>query len=372
MTTPVARTVPGLVALLGSGETAAAGRRVLERVLAALPEPRTVAVLDTPAGFQPNHRRVAEKVAEFIAEKLADRHPHPSVVETRPSDAGGSGEESALRAISSARCIFAGPGSPTYMIRELRGSPYIDALQRAHAAGAALCIASAAALAIGAYTIPVYEIFKVGEPVAWREGLDLLSPYGLRLALVPHWNNSEGGAEVDTRFCYLGERRFDALLAQLPPEAVVLGIDEHTGCILDFAADEAAVIGTGGVHIVRDGGVRSLASGQSFPLALLRPAAPPDLATSTPWRALRDPASPQDAPVPPDDSGEDSDDDSGEHGPSAVPPTLIEALLTLRADLRAAKQWPLADRVREALAASGITIEDTPDGPRWSRTSPGH
>ncbi len=46
---------PGTVAILGSGETTAVGRRVLSAILRQLDEPRTIAVLDTPAGFQPNY-----------------------------------------------------------------------------------------------------------------------------------------------------------------------------------------------------------------------------------------------------------------------------------------------------------------------------
>lgn len=78
--------VPGRVALLGSGEATAAGRRVLQGLLRSLPEPRTIAVLDTPAGYQPNHDRVAGKVADFITEKLAEERHKPRCITTRPSD----------------------------------------------------------------------------------------------------------------------------------------------------------------------------------------------------------------------------------------------------------------------------------------------
>src|SRR6185437_12378442 len=120
---PVA-TVPGTVALLGSGEATAAGRRVLDALLRHVDEPRTIAVLDSPAGYQPNHDRVAGKVADFISEKLAEHRPKPRVVETRQSALGTPAGDAALRAITSACCIAAGPGSPTYMINELQGTAY--------------------------------------------------------------------------------------------------------------------------------------------------------------------------------------------------------------------------------------------------------
>ena len=46
--------------------------------------------------------------------------------------------------------------------------------------------------------------------------------------------------------------------------------------------------------------------------------------------------------------------------------TLVQTMITQRADARAAKDWAAADRVRDAIAAAGITLEDTPDGTHWS------
>jgi cysteinyl-tRNA synthetase len=50
-------------------------------------------------------------------------------------------------------------------------------------------------------------------------------------------------------------------------------------------------------------------------------------------------------------------------GPLAA---LVERLVQERADARAARDFTAADRVRDDLAAAGITIEDTPSGTRWS------
>lgn len=46
-------------------------------------------------------------------------------------------------------------------------------------------------------------------------------------------------------------------------------------------------------------------------------------------------------------------------------PRLVEMLLSLRAELRAAKNFALADRIRSELAHAGITVEDHADGSRW-------
>ena len=44
---------------------------------------------------------------------------------------------------------------------------------------------------------------------------------------------------------------------------------------------------------------------------------------------------------------------------------FIELLLEVREDLRAAKQFELADRIRDGLQERGVQIEDSPDGTTW-------
>lgn len=51
---------------------------------------------------------------------------------------------------------------------------------------------------------------------------------------------------------------------------------------------------------------------------------------------------------------------------SAALDALVHAMITQRAQARADKDWPAADRIRDAIGAAGITLEDTPDGTHWS------
>ena len=44
---------------------------------------------------------------------------------------------------------------------------------------------------------------------------------------------------------------------------------------------------------------------------------------------------------------------------------LIEMLLTTRQDLRKARQFALADKIRDELTALGVIVEDGPDGSTW-------
>jgi cysteinyl-tRNA synthetase len=53
-----------------------------------------------------------------------------------------------------------------------------------------------------------------------------------------------------------------------------------------------------------------------------------------------------------------------EHKDTSAAP-FIELLLQLRTDLRAAKQYALADLVRDRLQALGVAVKDTPQGSKW-------
>lgn len=46
---------------------------------------------------------------------------------------------------------------------------------------------------------------------------------------------------------------------------------------------------------------------------------------------------------------------------------LVRTLLDEREEARARKDFASADRIRDRITGLGLTIEDTPDGPRWSR-----
>ena len=118
------------------------------------------------------------------------------------------------------------------------GEPTLDdILEEIVACGAVLVAASAASLTVGRLTLPVYEIYKVGEAPHWLDGLDLLSRFELPLVVVPHWNNAEGGTH-DTRFCYMGQPRFEELERLIPEDHGLIGLDEHTACILDLESQE--------------------------------------------------------------------------------------------------------------------------------------
>ncbi len=84
------------------------------------------------------------------------------------------------------------------------------------------------------------------------------------LAIMPHWNNSEGGAAFDTRYCFIGKRRLKAMEDLLPESARMIGLDENTACVIDLAAQTCEVFGSGRGVLRHQGQEKSFAAGTKF------------------------------------------------------------------------------------------------------------
>ncbi len=251
---------PRVLAIMGSGETSPTMVTIHKALVARLGTgDRSAILLDTPYAFQENASEISARAQSYFARSVGLK------VEVA-SDAAPA----RLAAIRSADWVFCGPGSPSYALARWRGGPVADALRDRIAAGAGITvIASAAAAATGFVAVPVYEIYKVGAEPHWLEGLDLFGVLGLKVAVIPHYDNAEGGTH-DTRFCYLGERRLTMLERKLPEDAAVLGVDEHTALIFDLAAQEAEVVGRGGATVRKAGVSRVLPSGSRISVPDLR------------------------------------------------------------------------------------------------------
>jgi hypothetical protein len=408
---------------MGSGELTASMSKVHRWIASKIEGPVRAVFLDTPAGFELNADGISRKAVEYVSRYVGA--PCPVASFKSAAKATEWETKNALRKLGHADYIFAGPGSPTYAVRNLRNTPVFELVTRRLSEGAHLVLASAAAIAVGRYCLPVYEIYKVGEDPHWVDGLDMLSPYGLELAIVTHWNNTEGGAH-DTRHCFMGESRFRMLEALLPASTVVLGIDEYTACVLDLASRECRVMAAGGVTVRCNGAETVFPSGSSFSLDLLRsraaagqegpkPQPGPDLrerATAPAGELLlhhlekaeRMSASGAAAASLADlvsdlyelaravdgaiEAGGEEDlisrgraslgrllvSGSGHISPSSADlvggiAPFVELLIDVRSRLRAANEWALADELRGRLAALGITLEDGPAGTTWKSST---
>ena len=173
--------LPRLLVIMGSGETAPTmkvpHRRVFERIIESGNPTRPV-MLDTPFGFQENAPILAASTTKYFSDSVSQ---DVAVAGLERTDTGDTASiEAAMATIRDANWIFAGPGSPTFALRQWHGPGLRDVLAEKlrptdPGGGGALVFSSAAALTLGVVTVPVYEIYKVGMDPWWEPGLDLLS-----------------------------------------------------------------------------------------------------------------------------------------------------------------------------------------------------
>ena len=263
MTSPL----PRVLALMGSGETAPTMVKVHRDLVGRLGPALKAGMLDTPYGFQENAPELAHKAVQFFRESIVTDLAVAGL--GRVVGADPVAVERGFNLVRSCTYVFAGPGSPTYALRQWADSPLAPILAEKLRMGGIVTFASAAALTLGRVTVPVYEIYKAGEEPHWLEGLDVLSDMNLPVAVIPHYDNAEGGHH-DTRFCYLGERRLRMLETRLPEGHHVLGIDEHTALICDLDSDTATIVGRGVVTVRHEGESTTYPAGSTIDIDVLR------------------------------------------------------------------------------------------------------
>jgi len=413
--------IKGKIVLMGSGELTATMVKVHQELLMRLSDSPKAVFVDTPAGFQLNVDLISQRAREYFRQHVRQELIIASLKsrETTPAFE----QEQAFHKLREADYMLIGPGSPTYAVRQLMGTPMPEILIRRIERGGCLVAASAAALTVGRFTLPVYEIYKVGEDLHWVDGMNILGRFDFNLVVIPHWNNAEGGNH-DTRFCFMGAPRFTELTSLLPADVSILGLDEHTACIMDLERQEAEVKGIGRI-VLRHGDLETtFEKGDRFPLDILR-----ESARTRDWRPARKAGVTETEQTPVRKSfweeihhieetfrfglthrdsktatgalleldrmiwhaqneledeqtiseareilrdllvliGAELDDSPVNR--SECLSSLVEPLLALRETFRMNKEWKAADRIRDALVKADIVIEDTKDGTRWRLTT---
>jgi hypothetical protein len=428
-----------VLAIIGSGETSPTMVTVHRDLLARLsPGRRRALLLSTPYAFQENAASVSARAQRYFADSVGlqvaitagtSRTAGQEVAAPTVSDAAAGRQNDDAADVRTADWVFAGPGSPSYALAHWRGGPVEAALRERVLAGHGLTVlASAAAATAGQFTLPVYEIYKAGGALRWLPGLNLLGDLGLTAAVIPHYDNAEGG-HYDTRHCYLGARRLAVMERELPADAAVLGVDEHTAVLIDLRSGHVEVRGRGALTVRRAGHSMMLPSGTVIPLAELRglvrgsagtggggPAGTGDDAPAAVGGALPLPevmaGAEREFGVAAGDRDADAmavvildletairgweadtDEDQGTEQARVLLRSLIgrlaqvarggladprdrlrpavEPLIELRDALRATGDFAAADAIRDALAAAGLDVSDTPDGTRWQDAETG-
>ena len=412
-------TLPRILTIMGSGETSPTMSKVHRDLISRMGTPPVpAAMLDTPFGFQENADDITAKAVAYFRESVQREIGVASYRSAEGAD--GVAYELMLACLRESRYVFSGPGSPSYALTQWKGGQVPAVLAEKVRSGGCVTFASAAAVTLGAFALPVYEVYKVGQRPHWLEGLDLLAEAGLRAAVVPHFNNAEGGNH-DTRFCYMGERRLSMLEVLLPEDVFVLGVDEHTALILDLDAGTATVAGIGTVTVRHRSTCWTVVAGQSMPIADLS-AGGPTTSGAPPVQAPAAPSGPAGGESDPlldgiarcqaefDDAlaardGRaavkavlDLDDlltewsrdtlqsdhvdrgraalramvvrlgestEKGLRDPREIVGPFVEALLDARRQARTDRRFADADSLRDRLAGAGVEVRDTPDGTEW-------
>lgn len=232
--------------LFGSGEIAPSSVDIYRQTFLSLGKRHLkIALITTPAGFQPNVEHVYGEIRDFLIASLPDFNLTVELIFA--NTAGDAMKSEIVEQLSGSDVIFMGPGSPTYAIKNLNGTPLIAKMLELVKGGSTLILASAATIACSRFALPVYEIFKVGEKLHWENGLNIYKEIWQELTILPHFNNREGGADLDTSYCYVGQGRGERLLSMLPSKTKVLGIDEHTALIIDLTNQKESVRGKGAI-----------------------------------------------------------------------------------------------------------------------------
>jgi len=165
----------------------------------------------------------------------------------------------------------------------------------------------------------------------------------MNVSFVPHWNNAEGGIDLDTSRCFMGLERFERWHKLLPAGNIIVGLDEHSGIIMDCEKGTCDAHGISSVTVMKDDDTKIYPTGASFSLSELGDCVKLDHSEDgikpEVWEMLRA-ANPEDE----------------------TPPDVVLNLLERRKEFRAQKNFAESDRLRDEISSHGWTVQDSKDG----------
>jgi hypothetical protein len=237
------------IAVFGSGEMSSIGRCIHESLILHLKPPVKIALLETPAGYQDNPHHWYTRLKSKLEDGLANYKPEISLIPA--IDKNSADNPQILAPLLNSDYIHAGAGSPSYAVNNLKNTLAIKYISERLLTGIPISVASATAIAFSKYALPVYELYFAGHNPYWMEGLNFFNRWNLNISFIPHWNNQEGGTDIDTRFAYMGEKRFNKLVNILPGPTTLIGIDEHTALIFTPLNQKISVSGKGTATVIK-------------------------------------------------------------------------------------------------------------------------
>lgn len=193
-----------------------------------------IRIIPTAAAPDNNHQRAGNNGVRWFQSLGATNVASLPII-----DNASANDESLAQELRAAHFIYMLGGFPAYLAQTLAGSACWQAMQEAHQAGAVLAGSSAGAMALCKY---LYDP-QAGKIIA---GLGAVPG----CCVLPH-HNTFG-------------KSWAARLGTLLPDATLLGIDEHTGMLVDGTGNCWTVYGQAGVTIYQGEQTRAYGAGEQF------------------------------------------------------------------------------------------------------------
>ena len=248
---------PGAIALVGSGEylepMLETDRLLLDRV--GGPTKARVVVLPTASGLEE-----AASPARWMrlgVEHFTRLGAHVDAVPVLDHQSAHHPQFVAL--LEQADFIYFSGGNPQHLISSMADTPAWDTVQRRYLQGASLAGCSAGAMALAGRTLARLGALREGVTPEWSKALALLP----QLIVLPHF---------DRMASFIGSDTFERVLAAIPRDNTMLGIDEDTALVrLDSSPDGDGrtswqVIGRRSVSVFNHETITVYHVGESVPL----------------------------------------------------------------------------------------------------------
>jgi cyanophycinase len=209
------RSMPGAIALVGSGEYLDAMNEVDTYLLETLGGARGahLALLPTASGLEQNGPTYWNDLGLQHFQKLGVQDIRP----TRILDRSDAIDPAQLALLRGADFFYFSGGNPQHVIETMRGTPAWDIITSAHREGAVLAGCSAGAMLLGGRTISIRQAMTSGQ-MDFEEALGIVP----NIIVFPHF---------DRLVNFLDEKRFQQVLSLIPDGYTIAGIDEETALV---------------------------------------------------------------------------------------------------------------------------------------------
>jgi cyanophycinase len=238
--TPRTTANPGPLALVGAGEFLPTMEPVDRHLLALADGPSPSRVVVLPTASAPEGHAVFWRWGTMGLDHFRRLGVQAEVLSV--TDRASAHDDACVQAIRNASFVYFSGGQPRYLLETLKDTPVWSAVLDAWRRGAALAGCSAGAMVFGA------AIRSFRAPDA-----PLIPALGLlhRVVVLPHFDR-------------WGLARRQPLRDALPPEVLLIGVDEHTALV--WSEGRWQVMGQGCVTLWRSDGLERYPVGSTVPL----------------------------------------------------------------------------------------------------------